>query len=395
MNYHSPAFLMSHCQDILNFYDPRVKDPQGGYFQNYMDNGDLFDSGFKQLVSSTRIVVNYATAGMLFERDDYLKMARHGLDFVEQVHWQPDADGYAWTLQDNQPQDMTQQAYGYAFVLLAYAAARKAGLVTSNDMLLTTYQHLESRFWQADFGLYADEISPAGELSPYRGQNSNMHLCEAMLAAYEASGEQVFLSRAQTLAQNIAFRQADLTDGLIWEHYTTDFQPDWEYNKDDPKNLYRPWGFQPGHQTEWTKLLLILHRHAPDQKLVERAKSLFDRAYEKCWDATHGGLIYGFAPDGTWCDDDKYFWVQAESFAAAAMLFSVTKDEQYLTQYNALWDYSWQQMVDHQYGAWFRVLQRDNSKYSEQKSAAGAKCDYHTLGACFEVLRTLGNTRLK
>ena len=99
---------------------------------------------------------------MLFERDDYLKMARHGLDFVEQVHWQPHADGYAWTLQDNQPQDMTQQAYGYAFVLLAYAAARKAGIVTRNDMLLTTYQHLESRFWQADFGLYADEISPAG-----------------------------------------------------------------------------------------------------------------------------------------------------------------------------------------------------------------------------------------
>ncbi len=395
MNYHSPAFLMTHCQDILKFYDPRVKDSQGGYFQNYMDNGDLFDSGFKQLVSSTRIVVNYATAGMLFERDDYLKMARHGLDFVEQVHWQPDADGYAWTLQDNQPQDMTQQAYGYAFVLLAYAAARKAGIVTSNDMLLKTYQQLESRFWQADFGLYADEISPEGELSSYRGQNSNMHLCEAMLAAYEASNEQVFLTRAQTLAQNIAFRQADLTDGLIWEHYTTDFQPDWEYNKEDPKNLYRPWGFQPGHQTEWTKLLLILHRHAPNQKLVERAKSLFDRAYEKCWDATHGGLIYGFAPDGTWCDDDKYFWVQAESFAAAAMLFSVTQDEQYLTQYNALWDYSWEHMIDHQYGAWFRVLHRDNSKYSEQKSAAGAKCDYHTLGACFEVLRTIGNTRLK
>ena len=77
------------------------------------------------------------------------------------------------------------------------------------------------------------------------------------------------------------------------------------------------------------------------------------------------------------------------------MLFSATQDEGYLEQYNALWKYSWQHMVDHKYGAWFRVLQRDNSKYSTQKSAAGAKCDYHTLGACFEVLRTLGNTRSK
>ena len=34
-------------------------------------------------------------------------------------------------------------------------------------------------------------------------------------------------------------------------------------------------------------------------------------------------------------------------------------------------------------------LDRDNSKITNEKSAAGAKCDYHTLGACFEVLRVL------
>ncbi len=32
------------------------------------------------------------------------------------------------------------------------------------------------------------------------------------------------------------------------------------------------------------------------------------------------GLFYGFAPNGDICDNDKYFWVQAESFAAAALL---------------------------------------------------------------------------
>ncbi|MBN7827851.1 AGE family epimerase/isomerase, partial [Bowmanella dokdonensis] len=143
---------------------------------------------FKQLVSSTRIIVNYATAGMLFGRQDYLGIARHGLNYLEKVHFQAESQTYAWTLDNHQPLDMTQQAYGYAFVLLAYAAARKSGLVSDDSKLLMVYDLLETRFWQAEYGLYADEISASGELSDYRGQNANMHLCEAMLAAYEATG---------------------------------------------------------------------------------------------------------------------------------------------------------------------------------------------------------------
>lgn len=392
MNFYETEFLVDHLKSILAFYDPRVVDSSGGYFHNYYDDGRLFDPGFRQLVSSTRIIVNYAQAGRFFERSDYLSIAQHGLDYLERVHWREEAEGYAWTLRDHEPEDMTQQAYGYAFVLLAYAAARQAGLV-DDVPLAKTFDRLEQRFWQAEHGLYADELSADGVLSNYRGQNANMHLCEAMIAAFEATGEARYLERAKTLAHNIAVRQADQTEGLIWEHYQPDFSIDWDYNKNDPKNLYRPWGFQPGHQTEWTKLLLMLHRHVPEDWMLERAKSLFDRAWDVAWDAEHGGLIYGFDPEGNWCDDDKYFWVQAESFAAAALLYQATNDDQYLERYQQLWQYSWDHFVDHQHGAWFRLLTRDNTKVSDEKSAAGAKCDYHTLGACLEVLRVLGVSR--
>lgn len=389
MNFFDTSFLRTHSQQILAFYDDRVIDSAGGYFQNFYDDGTTFNQGFKQLVSSTRIIVNYATAAMTFNQANYLTIAQHGLNFLEQVHWQEASKGYAWTLQDNSPLDMTQQAYGYAFVLLAYAAVRKAGIISSDDKLDETYQLLEERFWQADYGLYADTLHNDGVLSDYRGQNANMHICEAMISAYEATNNPKFLERAKTIADNICNKQAALTQGLIWEHFTDTFQPDWEYNKDDAKNLYRPWGFQPGHQTEWTKLLLQINRHAPQAWLVTKAKALFDISFDKAWDGEHGGLIYGFDPEGNWCDDDKYFWVQAESFAAAALLYKATNEQRYLDNYQSLWQYSWQHFVDHKYGAWFRVLHRDNSKYSNEKSAAGAKCDYHTLGACFEVLHSI------
>lgn len=389
MNFYDSNFLQTHSQEILSFYDGRVMDANGGYFQNFYDDGTTFDNGFKQLVSSTRIIVNYAAAASLLNKPDYLQVAQHGLDYLEQVHWQGATRQYAWTLQDNKPQDMTQQAYGYAFVLLAYAAAKKAGLSDNDEKIAQTYQLLEERFWQAEHGLYADTLHVDGTLSEYRGQNANMHICEAMISAYEATDNTEYLERAKVIADNICNRQSALTNNLVWEHFSADFQPDWQYNKDDPKNLYRPWGFQPGHQTEWSKLLLQINRHSPASWLVSKAKDLFDVSYQKSWDAEHGGLIYGFSPEGQWCDDDKYFWVQAESFAAAALLFEATGEESYLEKYQALWQYSWQHFVDHQHGAWFRVLRRDNTKYSNEKSAAGAKCDYHTLGACLEVLRAL------
>ena len=212
MNFYDNDFLIDHCKQILKFYNGRIIDSSGGYFQNFYDDGTTFDKGFKQLVSSTRIIVNYANAAKVLNKPQYLTVAKHGLDFLENVHWQTTSQTYAWTLQDNQPMDMTQQAYGYAFVLLAYAAVRKAGIITCDDKLHQVYDLLEQRFWQAEYGLYADELNENGKLSDYRGQNANMHLCEAMIAAVEATNDQKFLDRAKTIASNICQRQAKLTD---------------------------------------------------------------------------------------------------------------------------------------------------------------------------------------
>ena len=88
------------------------------------------------------------------------------------------------------------------------------------------------------------------------------------------------------------------------------------------------------------------------------------------------------------CDNEKYFWVQAETMCCAAYLHHHTGDAAYLDWYNKIWQYSWQHMVDHQYGAWFRILTHDNQKIDELKSPIG-KTDYHTMGACYDVLELI------
>jgi mannose/cellobiose epimerase-like protein (N-acyl-D-glucosamine 2-epimerase family) len=410
-DFRSPAFLQEHLLQTLGFYEGRCRDPAGGLFQFYKDDGRVYDRHTRHLVSSTRFVITFADAARRWPDNpraaEWLATARESLRFVQQVHRDPLSGGYAWLLHweggSRQVIEANHHCYGLAFVLLAQAHALLAGIDGAAGGLAETFALMEQRFWQPAHGLYADEAAPDWSLLPYRGQNANMHACEAMLAAYEATGQGHFLQRAEILADNVTRRLAGQAHGLIWEHYDSNWQADWEYNRHDASNIFKPWGFQTGHLTEWAKLLLTLERLTPgliatepDNWRVHRARELFAAAMQQGWDRQHQGLVYGFAPAGNpahdqhyqVCDGDKYHWVQAESLAAAALLGERTGEGGYWDWYDRIWSFAWRHFVDHQHGAWFRILGPDNSKLSDDKSPAG-KVDYHNLGACHEVLAAL------
>ncbi|MEC5217128.1 mannose/cellobiose epimerase-like protein (N-acyl-D-glucosamine 2-epimerase family) [Actimicrobium sp. GrIS 1.19] len=267
-DFRSRTTLLDHIRATLAFYDPRCVDPSGGFFHFFLDDGSVYDRHTRHLVSSTRFIFNYAMASRQFRRPDYLQQVRHGLAFLRDVHRDPDTGAYAWQLQWRDGRttidDATNHCYGLAFVLLAYAHAWMAGVPEAGPYIAETFALMEQHFWQAEHGLYADEASADwSTLAPYRGQNANMHACEALLAAFDATGEVRYLHRAETLAHNITVRQAARAGGMIWEHYHADWSVDWDYNKHDKTNIFRPWGVQPGHLTEWAKLLLIMERHGP------------------------------------------------------------------------------------------------------------------------------------
>jgi mannose/cellobiose epimerase-like protein (N-acyl-D-glucosamine 2-epimerase family) len=397
-DFHSRETLLNHIRHTRQFYDSRCVDASGGFYHFYKDDGTVYDATTRHLVSSTRFIFTHAMAWRQFGEAADQQRLRHGLAFLRDAHRSKDTGGYAWQLDwtngEGRVTDGTNHCYGLAFVLLAYSHALMAGETQAREWIDETFDLMERRFWDARYGLYADEASADwSKLDDYRGQNANMHACEALIAAFEATGERAFLLRAETLARNITQRQAALAGDLIWEHYHADWSVDTEYNRHDKSNIFRPWGYQPGHLTEWAKLLLLLERHGDQLEggkdwLLPRAVELFNAAMDKAWDAQHGGIHYGFAPDDSICDDLKYFWVQAESLATAALLGARTGEASYWTWYDKIWAYSWEHFVDHEYGAWYRILGADNSKLTDEKSPAG-KVDYHTMGACYEVLNVL------
>ncbi len=390
MSYRDPAFLRNHVRSIMSFYHPVCIDEElGGYINQLRDDGSIVDRMTKHLVGTCRFVYNYALASLILDEPAYREAAAHGLRCLWESHRQADG-GFAWVLQGRKVEDGTRHCYGHAFVLLAAAGAAKAGIRDAAALITDVYDLLEERFWEPDAQLYVDEIGAGAwtAIAPYRGQNANMHMCEAMLAAYEATGAARYLDRAYGLAQRICVDLADRTDGLIWEHYHTDWTHDWDYNRDDPRNLFKPYGYLPGHFVEWSKLLLILERYRPAAWMPERARHLFDVALAKSWDDRRGGMHYTFAPDGRILDTDRYYWVLAEAFAAAALLALRTGENHYWTWYDRVWEFADRCFVDHAYGGWYRILNVNNQKYDDYKSPA-AKTDYHPLAACFETLAAL------
>jgi len=386
IDFASRTFLAQHVDHTLASYSPVAFDPRSGFFHYFLDDGTVYERSHRHLVSATRFVFDWAMAYHHSGQTRYLDWTRHALAHLETFRLPSGL--YGWTVESGQVQDATAMAYGQAFVLLAHSHALRVGAST-REAVAQAFERMEAAFYEPQHGAYADEITAEGVLVDYRGQNANMHMCEACLAAFEFTGEPRYWDRAVQLIERFAFGLASQSQGLVWEHYRRDWSLDWDYNRDNPGNIFKPWGFQTGHQTEWAKLLLIAHQHQPNPLWLQRAQELHQAAYRCGWDPVHGGLVYGFDPDLRHCDTDKYFWVQAESFASAWRLWRATGEQQYLDHYQQTWDWSWRHMVDHQYGAWFRILAADGRKLENTKSPAG-KVDYHTMGACWDVMQVGG-----
>ena len=70
-NFFSKEFLTKHVSDIIAFYEPRCVDAQhGGFFQNFKIDGAVFDPSARQIVSSSRMTINFMLAGKLLGRPE-------------------------------------------------------------------------------------------------------------------------------------------------------------------------------------------------------------------------------------------------------------------------------------------------------------------------------------
>jgi len=373
------AWLGAEAERLLAFYE-NAADWSGGGFFWLGQAGQPVTERPKDLWVNARLVHCFAL-GSLLGRPGCALLVEHGLRGLHSLFRDPRHGGWYASAGPDGPADDRKQAYGHAFVLLAACTAAQAGHDT-RGLISEASEVISARMLDQPRGLYVDQWDRGWTLcGDYRGQNANMHLAEAFLAAADATGDEGFTGRAVRIAEQIIGDFAAADGWRVPEHYDSGWRPVPDFNADRPRDLFLPYGTIPGHSLEWARLLIQLRERAGPggSWMLDAARKLFDRAVSDAWDDQRTGFGYTLGTDGTVCVAERFHWVIAEAIGAAAYLHAATGEAAYDRWYQRFWDHAALYVLDRRLGSWRHELTPENAPGN---AAWQGKPDlYHALQA--------------
>lgn len=332
----------------------------------------------QELHSTARMVHSFAL-GSIAGVPNAAEVVDHGMDYLWSHHRDKQHGGYLYALDEAGVTDGIKLAYGHVFVLLAGASAKLCGHPDADRLIEDVTEVLDTRFWEEDRGLFADEFNRDWTpFSGYRGMNANMHGIEALLTAFEATGEASYLRRAGRI---LDFFTADIAPRHGWrlpEHYTADWQVDPEF---EGNPMFRPAGTTPGHSFELARLLL---QHwdlndRPDDGAPARARNLFETALRDATDPARGGFVYTVGIDGQWIRRSRYWWPVTEAIGTAATFMKLDWRDTDEALYRDLWSFAADHLIDNVHGGWFPEL--DDANCPAHTQFTGKPDIYHSIQA--------------
>jgi sulfoquinovose isomerase len=370
-------WLMDRANALFDMFQFNAVNPKGGFFD--LDaSGKPFGS-LRQIHATARMVHCFAI-GYLLGRPGADDIVDHGMRYLWDGHRDQTHGGYCWSLDDDGLKDDSKQAYGHAFVLLAAADAKHLGHPLADKMLADITEVINTRFWEDVHGAVSEEYARDwSKITDYRGQNSNMHLTEALMAAFEATGNRDYLTKAERIASLIIGRHAAALDYVVAEHFDSSWELDRSYKGSD---MFRPAGTTPGHWLEWSRLLVQLWVLGGKAQawLPDAASKLFRSAVTRGWDPEKGGFYYTLDFDNRPLLRHKIWWPATEAIGAAAFLAAHDPDPFYEDWYRRVWGFSANHFIDPANGGWFGELDEDLKPVDF--FFTGKPDIYHALQAC-------------
>ena len=352
-------------------------DPQFGGFRERLDlqAQPLASSPPYRLVTQARQIYVFSHAALLGWFPTGRDLAAMATETMLRRYRGPDAKpGLVFSVDpDGGVADARRDTYAHAFALYALAWAYKL----TNDRALEREARAILELFDTDFaapggGLLNGADKPAGP----RLQNPHMHLFEAMLAWYDATGDARFLARAGEMFGLFTTRFWQPGTASLSEYFDSGLAP----AEGDIGRV-----FEPGHHFEWAWLLRNYAR-VSDRDTGRYARGLYDT-----------GLAGGLLPDGRVMDEvlpgagptkaSTRLWPHTELAKAAATEYQAGDATARATCMAAL-----AQMRDHfcrdEYnGGWIDHLDREGQPMVGYMPATSL---YHVFLAVAEADRVFG-----
>jgi len=314
-------------------------------------------------------------------------LADHGVDALLGRLRDTEHDGWFAAADESGPSNTAKEAYGHAFVILAASSAAAAGRPGARALLDDAIAVHTTFFWDEVAGMSRESFNRDwSQEEHYRGINANMHTLEAYLAAADVTGDRELLARGLRISERAVHQFALNNNWRLPEHFTTDWTPVLDFNKDTPAHPFRPYGATIGHWFEWARLTLQLESSLQQSGLAapawmaNDAKKLYDAGVTEGWNVDGApGFVYTVDWEGAPVVRERMHWVAAEAIGAAAVLYARTKKQVYADQYQQWWDYVAKYHSDPVGGSWWHELGTDNQV---SRTVWAGKADaYHAVQA--------------
>lgn len=292
-------------QDALPLWLERGLVPETG--ANYER---LTPEGVPDLEASTRVRVQgrqaffFAAAYHRGWCPQGKEVAKNLLAFVQQNAAHPSAGaGYTHLFDKNfKLVDTKQDLYDHAFFLLAnawcYRAFKEDAYLQEANKLIA---HLDQQFGSAVGGWLEGDYEYA-----CRRQNPHMHLFEAFLALFDATGDAKYLARVGELFALFQSHFFDAEKGVLFEF----FDDHWTRLPNAKGDIV-----EPGHMMEWVWLLDWYHRRS-GRPVAQYTDKLYARGLEIGMDKS-GLLFDAVSYTGEVIDRNKRCWGITELIKAS------------------------------------------------------------------------------
>lgn len=369
---------------LLPLWREKGLDRKTGFFHGSLNlDGRPPDTSTHRLLVQCRQIYVFSHAHLLGAPQANLDAAVRGFEALERFFWDPVEGGWLRSLDTlGQPLDGRKDTYDHAFVLFACAYFhRAAGGDRALRVAAKTLDLIEDRLADPLMGGFMEAAERDWTLiSEPRRQNPHMHLFEAFLAMYDASGDERYLLHAHRIFELFRNRFFDRTHGCLGEY----FDRDWRKHPTQLGAIT-----EPGHHFEWVWLLHAYGRVASSDEALDYADRLFGFARSQGWDTLYGGAFDQVDPKGKILRDGKRVWPQTEFLKACAARLEAGFDGALADLAEGL-KLCASRHLDSGTGLWKELFSRDGAVLASGECPATSV--YHIFLGLSEAARVLAKT---
>ncbi len=337
-------------KEIIPFWVPTIDPKGGGFFTDINQDGTVNSAPLKPLLKYPRMVsravYGFCSAYLLSGDEQYLSLAKHGLNYLQQYGWDKTYGGWYNELRNNTPtipiKDLFSEAYGNLGPIFYY-------FVTGNNEALKlvekTHTLMKEKAWDNEYKGYFNIVNRDWSVSQTdKSFNSQIDTASAYLFYYYLNTKDPkLLSDLKDIGNVIINHMYDPKSGYIRAH----FSRTWDFLD----SYLGPDQIDIGHNLKTTWILLRLYQLTEDERYFGYAQKLAAKLLETGWDKQYGGWYFSkrsHSPAQTASEKQKCWWTQTEGNFMLLNLYNLTGNQSYLDYYkkNTLfWD---KYLIDHQ-----------------------------------------------